>query len=201
MKVTAPKLKRSELEVLKVGIEGIVRADAALRELTDALRDYPVPTIVAFYGDHRPTLPMPNGRTVYAQLGLVPGGDTSLWTKEQLGDLYSSDYLIWANDAELLRGQAGTRKHTGVLGFAPMVLELTGQPLSRWWKLACLSANVQLVSREVYFVNGKGEAFFTQAEAGLSEEEEHLLSLRSAVLYDAIYGKRYITSAMNRAGP
>ncbi|MBQ9493656.1 MAG: LTA synthase family protein [Oscillibacter sp.] len=201
VKVTAPKLKRSELEILKVGVEGIVRADAALKELTDALRDYPVPTIVAFFGDHRPTLPMPNGRTVYTQLGLVPGGDTSLWTEEQIGDIYSSDYLIWANDPALLQGQAGTRKHAGVLSFGPMILELTGQPLSRWWKLACLSANVQLISREVYFVNGKGEAFFTQARAGLSPEEEHLLDLRSYVLYDALYGDRYITAEMNRAGP
>lgn len=201
VKVTAPKLKRSELEILKVGIEGIVRADAALGELTDALRDYPVPTIVAFFGDHRPTLAMPNGRTVYAQLGIVPGGDTSLWTTDQLGDVYSSNYLIWANDAALLHGQAGTQKPVGVLSFAPTILELTGQPLSRWWKLACLAANVQLVSREVYFVNREGEVFFTQAQAGLSEEEEHLLSLRSSVLYDALYGKRYITSAMNRAGP
>ncbi|MBQ6207292.1 MAG: LTA synthase family protein [Oscillospiraceae bacterium] len=201
VKVTAPKLKRSELEILKVGIEGIVRADAALRELTDALREYPVPTIVAFFGDHRPTLPMPNGRTVYAQLGMVPGGDTSLWTTEQIGDLYSSDYLIWANDAALLRGQAGTRKSVGVLSFGPTILELTGQPVSRWWKLACLAANVQLVSREVYFANGAGEVFFTQAQAGLSEAEEHLLYLRSSALYDAIYGKRYITSELNRAGP
>ena len=201
VKVTAPKLKRSELEILKVGVEGIVRADAALGELTDALRDYPVPTIVAFYGDHRPTLPMPNGRTVYTQLGLVPGGDTSLWTEEQIGDLYSSDYLIWANDAALLQGQAGTRKHAGVLSFGPMVLELTGQPLTRWWKLACLAAKVQLVSREVYFANGAGEPYFTQAQAGLSPEEEHLLDLRSYVLYDALYGEHYITAAMNRAGP
>ena len=201
VKVTAPKLKRSELEILKVGVEGIVRADAALREITDALREYPVPTIVAFFGDHRPTLSMPNGRAVYTQLGLVPGGDTSLWTTEQIGDIYSSDYLIWANDAALLHGQAGTRKHSGVLSFGPDILKLTGQPVSRWWKLACLSANVQLVSREVYFVNGDGEPFYSQAQAGLSEEEEHLLYLRSCVLYDAIYGKRYITSEMNRAGP
>jgi hypothetical protein len=165
------------------------------------LRDYPVPTIVAFFGDHRPTLSMPNGRTVYAQLGLVPGGDTSLWTEEQIGDIYSSDYLIWANDAALLNGQAGTRKAVGVLSFGPAILELTGQPVSRWWKLACLSANVQLVSREVYFVNGAGEPFYSQAQAGLSKEEEHLLYLRSCVLYDAIYGQRYITSEMNRAGP
>ena len=201
VKVTAPKLKRSELEILKVGVEGIVRADAALREITDALRDYPVPTIVAFYGDHRPTLSMPNGRSVYTQLGLVPGGDTSLWTTEQVGDIYSSDYLIWANDAALLQGQAGVRKHTGVLSFGPTILELTGQPVSRWWKLACWAAKVQLVSREVYFANGDGVPFFTQADAGLSEEETHLLNLRSAALYDALYGQRYITSELNRAGP
>ena len=205
VKVTAPKLKRSELEILKVGVEGIVRADAALGELTDALREYPVPTIVAFFGDHRPTLPMPNGRTVYTQLGLVPGGDTSLWTTEQIGDIYSSDYLIWANDAALLRGQAGTSKPLGVLSFGPMILELTGQPISRWWRLACLSAQVQIVSREVYFANGDGEVFFTQAEAGLSDDDERLLYLRSCVLYDAIYGERYITREMNRvpsrAGP
>ena len=186
---------------MRVGVEGIVRADQALRELTDALRLYPEPTIVVFFGDHRPTLPMPDGETVYTKLGLSPGSDFSVWTAEQLGDLYSSDYLIWANRAALLRGQAGSVQPAGILSLGPALLRLTGQPVSRYWGLAERVANVELVSTEIYFVNGAGKPFRRRADAELSEAEEELLYLRECVLYDAVYGEQYITRAMNRAEP
>lgn len=80
--------------MLRSMLEGIVRADQALGELTAALQEISEPTIVVFFGDHRPNLTLPDGETAYTKLGLCPGTWTYNWTPEQFNDLYSTDYLI-----------------------------------------------------------------------------------------------------------
>ena len=125
----------AQRDVIRVMLEGVTRADQALGELVEALRNSPEPTIVVFFGDHRPNLFMPGGDTIYTLLGLCPENDTLNWTPEQINDLYSTDYLIWANDPALLRGQAGTRRESSITALGPQLLELTGQPVSRYWGL------------------------------------------------------------------
>ena len=195
--LSADGLTQEEQAVFRSMLEGIIRADQALGELTDALRESPEPTVVVFFGDHRPNLFMPDGDTVYTKLGLCPGNWTYNWTPEQFNDLYSTDYLIWANDAALLNGQAGTRRDSSATGLGPLLLELTGRKVSRYWGLMEKCAGVCLTQTDFYFVDGEGKASFTPEEAGLSPEARELLKLREAVMYDAIYGKQYITEAMN----
>ena len=77
---------------------------------------------------------MTDGDTVYTKLGLCPDNDTVGWTPEEISDLYSTDYLIWANDAALLQGQAGTRRDSSITAIGPQLLELTGQPVTRYWR-------------------------------------------------------------------
>lgn len=188
----------AQRDIIRVMLEGITRADQALGELTDALRDSPEPTIVVFFGDHRPNLFMPGGDTVYTLLGLCPENDTLNWTTEQINDLYSTDYLIWANDAALLRGQAGTKRESSVTALGPQLLELTGQPVSRYWELLKRVSQVVLTQTDLYFVDGSGNPSFSREDADLSPEALELLELRDAVVYDAVYGKQYITNDMNR---
>ncbi len=195
--VESQTLSDEDMAIVRVMLEGITRADEALGQLTDALRDSPEPTIVVFFGDHRPNLFMTDGDTVYTKLGLCPDNDTTEWTAEQINDLYSTDYLIWANDAALLQGQAGTRRDSSITAIGPQLLELTGQPLSRYWALLDKVSKVCLTNTELYAVNGEGEAFLSLEDAGLSEQDRELLALRDAVIYDALYGKQYITAAMN----
>jgi len=188
----------AQRDIIRVMLEGVTRADQALGELTDALRDSPEPTIVVFFGDHRPNLFMPGGDTVYTLLGLCPENDTVNWTPEQINDLYSTDYLIWANDAALLKGQAGTKRESSVTALGPQLLELTGRPVSRYWGLLEKVGGVCLTQTDLYFVDGEGKPSFSREDAGLSPEALELLELRDAVVYDAVYGKQYITDAMNR---
>jgi len=187
----------AQRDIIRVMLEGITRADQALGELTDALRDSPEPTIVVFFGDHRPNLFMPGGDTVYTLLGLCPENDTLNWTPEQINDLYSTDYLIWANDAALLKGQAGTRRESSITALGPQLLELTGRPVSRYWGLLKKVSEVCLTQTDLYFVDGVGNASFRREDADLSPEALELLELRDAVVYDAIYGNQYITDQMN----
>ena len=194
----APDFTPAQRDVIRVMLEGITRADQALGELTDYLRQSEEPTIVVFFGDHRPNLFMPGGDTVYTLLGLCPENDTLNWTTEQINDLYSTDYLIWANDPELLDGLAGTRRDSSITALGPQLLELTGTPVSRYWGLLEEVSKVCLTQTDLYFVDGVGKASFTREEAGLSPEALELLELRDAVVYDAVYGKRYITEQMNQ---
>lgn len=195
--VESQTLSEENMAIVRVMLEGITRADQALGALTDALREVERPTIVVFFGDHRPNLFMTDGDTVYTKLGLCPSNDAAEWTPEQVNDLYSTDYLIWANDPTLLKGQAGTRQESSITALAPQLLELLGTPVSRWWALQNEVRQFSLTNTDLYFVDGEGRAYTSAADAPLTEEQRHILELRSAVTYDAFYGKQYITAAMN----
>ena len=195
--VTSESLGEEDMAIVRVMLEGITRADQALGDLTDALRESEEPTIVVFFGDHRPNLFMTDGDTVYTKLGLCPDNDTVGWTPEEISDLYSTDYLIWANDAALLQGQAGTRRDSSITAIGPQLLELTGQPVTRYWALLEKVSQVCLTNTELYFVDGTGTPSAGVEEAALSDEARELLQLREDVLYDAMYGQQYITAEMN----
>lgn len=190
-------LSEEDMAIVRVMLEGITRADQALGLLVEELRQSEEPTIVVFFGDHRPNLTMTDGNTVYQKLGLCPTNDTVDWTVEQINDLYSTDYLIWANDAALLQGQAGTRKDSSITAVGPQLLELTGIPASRYWRLLELCEDAALTNTDLYFVDGEGTGFRRQEDAALTAEQEELLQLRSDVIYDALYGEGYLTAAMN----
>ena len=198
LSLTTDRFEAADRDVIRVMLEGITRADQALGYLTDALRESEEPTIVVFYGDHRPNLFLSGGDTVYTKLGLCPENDTQNWTTEQVNELYSTDYLIWANDAALLQGLAGTRRDSGVTSLGPQLLELTGGTVSRYWALLEQVSRECLVHTDLYFVDGEGRPSAGRETAALTPEARELLELRDAVIYDAIYGQQYITAAMNR---
>lgn len=195
--VESKTLSQENMAIVRVMLEGITRADQALGDLVEQLRSSDQPTLVVFFGDHRPNLFMTDGDTVYTKLGLCPDNDTAGWTAEQIGDLYSTDYLIWANDAALLQGRAGTRQESSVTALGPQLLELTGAGWTRWWALQDRISRFSLTDTDLYFADGTGKAYFSAAEAPLSDEERELIELKRAVTYDAFYGKQYITAAMN----
>ena len=190
-------LSEENMAIVDVMVEGVTRADQALGYLTDALRQIERPTVVVFFGDHRPNLFMTDGDTVYTKLGLCPGNETENWTADQINDLYSTDYLIWANDPALLGDAAGTERESSVTALGGQVLELLNQPRSRWWALQELVSQVSLTNTELYFVDGSGAGYLSADDAPLSADARRLLELRHAVAYDAFYGKQYITDQMN----
>lgn len=195
--VSCDSLSDEDMDIVRVMVEGITRADQALGELTEALRQSEEPTILVFFGDHRPNLFMTDGDTVYTKLSLCPDNDTTGWTAEQINDLYSTDYLIWANDAALLQGLAGTERDSSITAIGPQLLELTGGETSRYWALLEKVSEVCLTNTELYFVDGDGNPSYSLEDASLTEEARELLELRDDVMYDALYGQQYITAAMN----
>lgn len=64
-----------------------------LAAYVDAYRDDPEPVVMVFFGDHKPTLGQ--GNAFYSELGIT--GESA--TQNDRYRLYSTPYLIWANDA------------------------------------------------------------------------------------------------------
>jgi len=190
-------LDPADLEIAKVMVEGMTRADQALGALVAALRQSDEPTVVVFFGDHRPNLFLTDGDTIYTKYGICPSNDMTAWTPEQVAELYSTDYLIWANDAALLSGKAGTKTDSSITAVGPQLLELTGTPVSRYWGLLRKVSEVCLTNGELYFADGESAIFASEADAPLTEAQRELLGLRAAVVYDAFFGQKFITAAMN----
>ena len=190
-------LSEEDMAIVRVMLEGMTRADQALGQLTDALQASDEPTVVVFFGDHRPNLFMTDGETVYTKLGLSPSSDTTEWTADEIGDLYSTDYLIWANDAARAEGFTAKELPSSITAVGGDLLSFTGTEPSRYWGLSRLIANVALTDQDLFFVDGEGTPYFTSSDAALTAEAQELFELRNAVIYDAFYGQQYITEEMN----
>jgi phosphoglycerol transferase MdoB-like AlkP superfamily enzyme len=196
--VTSDELDQDDLAITRVMLEGLTRADQALGELTDALREREEPTIVVFFGDHRPNLFMTDGDTIYSHLGLCDGNNCSHWSIDQVADLYSTNYLIWANDAALLKKPAGTKQDTGLTALGPAVLNAANMPRTRYWAMQERLSKALLVNTDLYCVTTDGTPYWNVSSANLTDEDRELLKLRDALVYDTYYGQRYVTSRMNQ---
>ena len=199
IQLSSDELDQQDLSIARVVLEGLTRADQALGELTDALRESAEPTVVVFFGDHRPNLFMTDGGTVYSHLGLCDGNDCANWSIEQVADLYSTDYLIWANNAAQQNVNVGIRQDTGLLAIGPTVLETANMPKTRYWAMQERLSQSLLVNTDLYCVTGDGMPYWNTSDAKLTDEDRELLELREAIVYDAYYGAGYATERMNQA--
>lgn len=74
-------------------LDSVAETGKALASYVDAFRDDEEPVVLVFFGDHKPTLGSSNA--YYTELGLLKG----LSSAQSRLALYSTPYLIWANDA------------------------------------------------------------------------------------------------------
>ena len=90
----AVTISDTSMETLSVYLEGVRDSTAMLTELCAYLDSRDEPTLLVFYGDHRPTLGQ--DYAVYRELGLATGltGAT-----EDVIATYETPYLLWANEA------------------------------------------------------------------------------------------------------
>ncbi|MCQ2553503.1 MAG: sulfatase-like hydrolase/transferase [Clostridia bacterium] len=89
--------------------QGVANASKMLGQLTDYFRESEEPTIIIFFGDHKPNIPISNDSNLYMELGLI-NSTINRWTDEEKEVMLSTDYLIWANDAAYLDAEQGTKK-------------------------------------------------------------------------------------------
>ena len=70
--------------------------------------------------------------------------------------------------------------------------------MSRYWALLGKVREVCLTQTDLYFVDGQGRPSSGREDAELGPEALELLELRDAVIYDAVYGKQFITEQMDQ---
>ena len=170
--------------------QGISNASAALGKLVDYFREVDDPTVIVFFGDHRPGLGLEAGGTVYSQLGMVPE-ERSQWSVEQLAQLYATDYLIWANDPDLLPGQPGSTADTSCNYLGVSLLDLAGVDKPLYWRFLAALGESRLIDTVEHHL-GRDGTLSAQRPAG--GRDGLGLDLLADLLNDAVYGKQYVTA-------
>ena len=172
---TTPELSEGAKGALDSYVEGVSRTSKALRNLVDYFSRVDEPTVILFFGDHVPGLNT-DTTTVYHELDFYFESFTTT-SPELVKELYSSDYLIWANDPSLLPQKAGTQKDTSSGFFGLEVLKAADIPLSRYWLLVdAMQKECQAYNR-VYFIDANGNPSWKPGESTNMEPFEQMAAI------------------------
>ena len=190
-------LKGQAREMLQAVCQGSHDASQALGELADYFREQEEPTIIVFFGDHRPGVGLTDGGTVYSKLGMC-SADYSRWSSQEMKELYSTDYLIWSNDPEYLPGQPGDTVDRGTNYLGVDLLNMAGAEKPVYWKLLQNLSHTRLNDTWVYGLAQDGTLSYMPPDEG---EDGEKLRLLSTLLDDTLYGERITTPILGQISP
>jgi hypothetical protein len=163
---------------------GIRNSTLAFLKVVDYFRSVDEPTVIFFYGDHGPGLGTQEGVSVYRQLGVL-SQEVADWTVEEIANVYSTNYLIWANDPNLLNGyfssDAPRIESSQYLGLD--ILEIAGLDMPYYWKfLKNVNSHNAFYSRR-YSVSSSNVVYDPSNPSSIDPiEAEYLDTLRSILL-------------------
>lgn len=187
-------LSEEATDVLNAYVQGAAQSSKALGELIDYFSQVEEPTIVIFYGDHRPGLGLEEEGSVYTELGMLEGAVTGA-SVDTLQELYSTEYLIWANDPSLLRDPVGYGTDTSSNYLGLELLQTAGVELPRYWKLVAKMREESLVYNWSFFVSADG----TASRSMPGSVDSTPFDLMTYALYDAEQ-EQYITDWLGETG-
>ena len=190
-------LKGQAQEMFQAVVQGTHDASEALGQLTDYFRDQAEPTVIVFFGDHRPGVGLTDGGTVYSKLGLC-SSDYSRWSTQEMKELYSTDYLIWSNDPDYLPGQPGDQVDRGSNYLGVDLLNLAGVEKPVYWKLLQNLSHTRLNDTWVYSLAQDGTLTYKHPTTGGDGEK---LDLLSTLLDDTLYGDQVATPILGQLSP
>lgn len=185
-------LKGQAQEMFQAVVQGTHDASEALGQLTDYFRDQAEPTVIVFFGDHRPGVGLTDGGTVYSKLGLC-SSDYSRWSTQEMKELYSTDYLIWSNDPAYLPSQPGDKVDRGSNYLGVDLLNLAGVEKPVYWKLLQNLSHTRLNDTWVYSLAQDGTLTYKHPTTGGDGEK---LDLLSTLLDDTLYGDQVATPVL-----
>lgn len=184
-------------EMLQAVCQGAHNASEALGQLADYFRDQEEPTVIVFFGDHRPGVGLTDGGTVYSKLGMC-SADYSRWSSQEMRQLYSTDYLIWSNDPDYLPGQPGEKVDRGSNYLGVDLLNLAGAQKPVYWKLLQNLSRTRLNDTWVYGLAQDGTLSYMPPDEG---EDGEKLKLLSTLLDDTLYGDQVVTQVARQLSP
>jgi len=177
--------------VLDSAVQGVDNASAALKRLTDYFREQDEPTVIIFFGDHRPGLGLEDGlHSVYSALGMCDDNSGTTWTMDQKLELLTTTYLIWSNDPDYLPAPAGTvvPNSSNYLGLS--ILDAAGVDKPLYWQLLEQFSQDRLMDTYLYQIGRDGTVGPATGEA--AQRQERL----AAFLEDAVHGEQHVTQQL-----
>lgn len=191
---TAP-LSDEARQMFTMYAQAASNASAALDKLVDYFRDADQPTVIIFFGDHRPGLGLEGSTTesVYSQLYSAQGAWTGGKSAEEFSALCSTSYLIWANDPSLLPAQPGETKteSSNYLGLA--VLDAANVPKPLYWRLVRQLSETRVIDAPGYSLGRDGTLTLNTPTEG---EDYHRLNRFSHFLRDGLYRGQVVTKSL-----
>ena len=130
---------------------------------------------------------------VYSRLGMCPA-DSSQWSAENFKELYSADYLIWANDPALLPGEPGSVMDSSSNYLGADVLNAANVPKPGYWRLVESLEAESMIYTASYYLDSTGAASLELPEQAQTAREKY--DTFAFVLHDA-FNKRYLTEGLS----
>lgn len=161
--------------------QGTASGSRMLGRLMDYFSASDEPTVILFFGDHRPGMGLGWGETLYSELGLTAAEEEDC-TLEELGLLYTTDYVIWANDEALLPAPAGTKMANSCDFLGLSALEAAGLADNSWWAQVAALREEYLTWNRHYCAAPDGGLYAT-AEDCLDGEGLDRLAAMKETLY------------------
>ena len=174
--------------------QGLHNASLSLKKLVDYFSQNDDPTIIVFFGDHRPGTGLSDNSTVYSQLGIVPD-HMSEWTIEQTKEFHRTSYLIWANDDTLLPEKRGSKIDSSANYLGVSMLEASGVKMPLFWQFLKSMRNDSLFYSWKYYMSSDGD-LLDASELPNESTALRKQQLMGKLLYDTFYGKQIITKEL-----
>ena len=195
---TAELTDEAQLTIANLS-QGLYNASLALKKLVDYFSASDDPTVIIFFGDHRPGTGLSDNSTVYSQLGIVPER-MSDWTLEQTKEFHRTSYLIWANDDTLLPAAPGSKIDSSANYLGLYAIEASGVKMPLFWQFLKSMRDDSLFYSWKYYLSSNGDLL----DATELDDESTALKkqrLMGNLLYDTFYGKQLITERIGDYTP
>lgn len=182
---------------LMAASQGCANASQALGALCDYFRHYDEPTVILFFGDHRPGLGVEGEglNRVYTQLYDAAGTWTGSSTLEQLVELRTTDYLVWANDPSLLPVQPGSVADASSNYFGLTILDVAGVSKPFYWRLLEQLSQTRLMDTSEYTLGADHVPALSMPMMGTDYER---LKRMSAIFQNILYGNNAFAQRLCR---
>lgn len=175
-------LDKSARGCLNAYTQGCANSSKALGKLVDYFSGISEPTVIVFFGDHRPGLPLEGKATLYSALGMC-SENTGAWSAETFAELYSTDYVIWANDESLLPADAGSVLDTSSAYLGLDTMRIAGIKLDPYWRMIASVKESCTAYEWFYSVDSSGRIFSGLPDSCDPEEFEVMSWLMRQALH------------------
>lgn len=190
-------LTEEAAQALAAASQGCANASQALGALCDYFRDYDEPTVILFFGDHRPGLGVEGDGLdrVYSQLYDAAGVWEGTSSMEQICELRTTSYLIWANDPSLLPVQPGSVADTSSNYFGLLLLDAANVQKPLYWRLLERLSQTRIMDTAEYSMGLDRVPTLTTPMTGTDHTR---LAQMSALWHNILYGSNAFAQRLRR---